>query len=459
MDDLSMRVFIGLKEVANNTYVYGKAFQALGHKTRTVVWYRNPFYRRSQYDVVLSELVGPPPDNLSHCELLYALKRTIYEVKKLGIVIVQFLIALATCELFVFMWGTSFLPRYWDYAILKLFRKRLISVFCGTDIRYWHAFEEEAFILGRDKGVKPFVDYLKGMALSQPAPPTSLIFRPYIDFTPDRPDDFFIMKMTTVRAAERYADLILSQPNMGQLQTRRYMRFKAPLDLSQYHFHISERSVPLVLHAPSNRGVKGTEYVVAAIKQLKREGLSFDFQLVENTPNEIVRSLLEKSDIVIDQLMLGAFALFALESLATGNVVLAHYLSDREQIPTDCPIVNVTSNTLVNKLRQVILDAELRKSLVYAGRRYAEHYHAHVHVVREILECLESKTFDDIGLLPTFYSHGFVMSIDLLRREALRMLQQEKRWLRPVSARILRRRIESFGFTRGRNPLHRRMLQ
>ncbi len=118
----------------------------------------------------------------------------------------QFLSCLITCQVFIFFWGTSFLPRYWDYPILKLFGKKIVCVFCGTDIRYWQAYEQEACSLGVEKEVEPFLSYLKKEAYAQPwflFPPMRL--RPYVDFSNVRPDDFLSMKTNTVRTAERYA--------------------------------------------------------------------------------------------------------------------------------------------------------------------------------------------------------------------------------------------------------------
>ncbi len=309
---------------------------------------------------------------------------------------------------------------------MRLFRKKIVSVFCGTDIRYWYAFEQEMRLLGREEEVKALLMHLKGLAYSQPIPKVPQWFRPYIDFFYDRPDDLFLMKMTTVRAAEKYADLILSRPNMGQLQSRPYMSQNIPLDLSQYEFHMPRRKRPLILHAPSSRGTKGTEYVLNAIQQLKQDGLSFEFRLIENLNNAEVRQLLKKSDIAIDQLLIGNVGTFALEALATGNVVLSRYLSDYEHIPSDFPILNVTTYSLADRLREVIHDHDLRRKLSFAGRNYVEKNHDHLCIVQQILDWLRVKDIRNYDFKPVFYRNNFVMSSNLLKEERKMAWEQEK---------------------------------
>lgn len=367
-----MRIFIGLIEIANIAATYAKGFRALGHETFTVVLSKNPFYPDSQYDRVLDAQKGSA-----------WLKRREFTLK-------AFLPVMTKCDVFVFFCGTAFLPRRLDYPILKLYGKRIVSVFLGSDIRYGYAFEQEMQLLGLNHEVQPFIDYIKSL-----------------------PDVSFRNKLGTIRMAERFADLILSQPGHGQLQTKPYMRLNIPLDLSQFRFHVPDREVPVVLHVPSNPAIKGTDYVLAAIDQLKREGVPFEFRLVEKTPNARVRELLADADIVVDELFADTVATLSLEAMATGNVVLVRYLPDYARVPPGCPAVNVTKDTLTPKLRRVILNRELRRQLAYAGRPYVEAHHDHVEVAQQILDWLKPGGIREYDFIPTFYKN-FVMPPQLL---------------------------------------------
>jgi len=415
----NQRIFIGLKDIANQVTTYAKGFQSLGYRTYTIVWSRNYFYPDAQYDVVIDDVVGPPLQFVDPC--LGISKKALYWIKRQMFIFRKFLSCMITCQIFIFFWGTSFLPRYWDYPILKLFGKKIVCVFCGTDIRYWHAYEQEARSLGLEKEVESFLTFLKRAAYTQSTflfPPIRL--RPYIDFTSDCPDDFFSLKARTVRMAERYANLILSKPNMGQLQVRPYMKKPDPLDLSEYRFNVPERQVPVVLHCPSNPEVKGANRIISAVDQLKRGGIRFEFKMVTNVPHSRVRDLLTESDIVVDQLYLGSHSALVAESLATGNVVLSRNSAEQEHTPSDCPVVDITESTVTDRLREAILDRPLRRRLAYAGRRYAEQHHDHLQACKQIITWLIQgvKNYD---FTPTFYREKFTMPPDLLEEEARRI--------------------------------------
>jgi hypothetical protein len=286
------------------------------------------------------------------------------------------------CDAFLFMWGDSLLPFNLDYPILKRAKKKLITAFLGSDVRYWQAFEQEMESLDVADEIRPFLDYLK----------TS------------RYRSHYAIKKHLVDYAERYADLILSQPGLAQLQSRPYMRFNIPLDLSQYRFNIPNREIPLLLHAPSNRGIKGTTYVFEAIQKLKEEGLRFEFRLIENMQNYEIRDLLSEADIVIDELFAETVAVLSTEAMASGTVTLVRYMPEYAKVPPGCPAVNVTKDTLVEKLREIILDRNLRKHLAELGLPYVKANNDHIAVTRQILSWLEGE-IEQYDFIPTFYQH------------------------------------------------------
>jgi glycosyltransferase involved in cell wall biosynthesis len=383
-----MRIFIGLREIANIVNKYAQGFQDLGHSPQTVVLRSNPYYPQSNYNVVLEEKLG-----LEYNEngLIY---KVIHRIKRQAFLAMEFLRALVRCDIFIFTYASSFLPRYWDYPILKLFGKRIVSVFCGSDIRYWRAYEQE----------------FAGLHANQDA--RSL----YYDVN-DHTDDFYSIKIFRVRAAERYSDLILSLPSFGQLQTRPYMRMNLPVILSQLRCEIPEREHPVVLHAPSRRHFKGTRYVLMAIEKLRAEGIPFEFHLVENTDNERLKEMLTTADIVIDQLFSLSIATLSLEAMAAGNVVLTRFAPEYSRISPECPAVNVNADTLADKLREVILNIDLRKELASAGRAYVEKYHDHRYIAQQILDWIEPGGVTEYDFIPDFFSTKFDLSPEIIREE------------------------------------------
>ncbi len=345
-----MRIFVGFADVVNATLIYAKGFRALGHETFTAIWKKCYFYPDSEYDVVINEYSG-----------ITQLPRAL------------------SCDLFV-LFGYSILPHHLYYPILKSLRKRIVSVFWGSDIRHWYPLQQEMRLLGVDAEIQPFIDYIR-----------------------DHPASSFHDKLRAVRNAERHSDLILSQPGYGHLQTRPYMRVNVPLDLSQYRFSVPDREIPLVLHAPSVPGVKGTEYVLAVVEQLRREGVRFDFQLIEKMPNAQLRELLTEADIMVDELFSETVGALSAESMATGNAVLVRYMPDYAKVPPGCPAVNVTKDTLCDRLREVILNRDLRHQLACAGRPYVEAHNDHVQIARQILDYLDAGDACQYDFVPAYH--------------------------------------------------------
>ncbi|MCJ7624339.1 MAG: glycosyltransferase, partial [Anaerolineaceae bacterium] len=186
---------------------------------------------------------------------------------------------------------------------------------------------------------------------------------------------------------------------------------------------IPDRIEPLVLHAPSNRGIKGTDTILQAVEQLKLEGMSFDFRLIENIPNAELRNLLTESDILIDDIFSVTIGVLALEAMATGNAVLVRYLPNYSRVPPGCPAVNVSKDSLVDKLREVIIDRSLRSSLAQAGRPFVENHHDHVQIVQQIIGWLEPGGIQEYDFTPTFFEEHFQISSDLIKQERINSLQ------------------------------------
>lgn len=137
---------------------------------------------------------------------------------------------------------------------------------------------------------------------------------------------------------------------------------------------VSQR--PLIVHAPTQRVAKGTDHIIRAVEELKSE-LDFDFRLLENLPRQEAMRQVQQCDIFIDQLMLGSHGMASCEAMAFGKPVLCYIMPAVYQngLPPECPIVNVTVETLKTELRKLIPDPSLRGEIGNKGREYALKYH------------------------------------------------------------------------------------
>ena len=139
----------------------------------------------------------------------------------------------------------------------------------------------------------------------------------------------------------------------------------------------------VIAHAPNHRGFKGSEFVISAIEELRKEGFKIRLELLERIQNHQVRELLETdADILVEQLIFTGHGMNGLEGLAAGLPVISNLEDEAYILPmrrwsyfSECPIVSATPENLVDVLRKLVTRPELRHELGRAGRAYVEKYH------------------------------------------------------------------------------------
>jgi glycosyltransferase involved in cell wall biosynthesis len=137
----------------------------------------------------------------------------------------------------------------------------------------------------------------------------------------------------------------------------------------------SGRDRPLVLHAPSSRTRKGTEHVVAACAEL-----NLDLEIVEGLDHRRAFERYRRADVIVDQLNAGWYGVFAIEAMALGKPVVS-FLHDEavrrteEAFGLEVPIVSVTRETLVERLRPLAASPDERRRVGAASRAYAQEVH------------------------------------------------------------------------------------
>jgi glycosyltransferase involved in cell wall biosynthesis len=158
-----------------------------------------------------------------------------------------------------------------------------------------------------------------------------------------------------------------------------------------------------VLHAPNHRNIKGTHHFVCAVAELAQEGLPVELVMVEAVPNAEIRRLMESADVVADQLVIGWYAMFAIEAMAMGKPVLCYLRDDLRQLyedtglvtPGEIPIVSCTPATLKSELRSLVTDRARRDD---AGRRGPEFVRKHHST--EAIGAVFTRINASLGILP-----------------------------------------------------------
>jgi glycosyltransferase involved in cell wall biosynthesis len=137
----------------------------------------------------------------------------------------------------------------------------------------------------------------------------------------------------------------------------------------------SDRTRPLIVHAPSSRSRKGTEHVIAACRQLDA-----DLELVEGLHHDEAFSRYRAADIVVDQLNAGWYGVFAIEAMALGKPVVTFLREEpvrrtEKALGVRVPIVSATKDDLVDRLRPLVESAAERRRIGAESRAYVERVH------------------------------------------------------------------------------------
>jgi glycosyltransferase involved in cell wall biosynthesis len=164
-----------------------------------------------------------------------------------------------------------------------------------------------------------------------------------------------------------------------------------PVDLREWKpVAHRRRERPLVVHAPSNRLIKGTSYVETAVARLRDEGVAFDFFLVEGLPRAEARKIYEDADLLVEQLLLGWHSALAVELMALGKPVVSYIREDDlkfvpAQMRAELPIVSATPDTITDVLRELLTTRkDGLPELGLRGRAYVERWYDPLDLARRL---------------------------------------------------------------------------
>lgn len=158
--------------------------------------------------------------------------------------------------------------------------------------------------------------------------------------------------------------------------------------------------MPVVLHAPSHRGVKGIRFLVEAISQLRKEGIPLEFTLVEGLSHATARSIYQRADLLVDQLLVAWYGGLAVGLMALGKPVICYVREDDLKfIPPsmrqNLPVIGATPASICDVLRESLTSRRRElPEIERLSRSYVEKWHDPLKVARQtkaLYECLMSK--------------------------------------------------------------------
>lgn len=150
-----------------------------------------------------------------------------------------------------------------------------------------------------------------------------------------------------------------------------------------------DRAPLRIVHAPTNRAVKGTDLIVEAVAELGRRGHEFELVLTERQTWAESLANIARSDIAFDQPILG-YGCFAIESMGMGLPVIAGVVNrdvragmEREWGRLPFWQVDPTVESVMAALT-ALADPITREAQIDIGTAHVERYHEASRVVARL---------------------------------------------------------------------------
>lgn len=248
---------------------------------------------------------------------------------------------------------------YLDFPIIKKAGKKIVVTFQGDDIRQKGFFQE---LYGK-------MAYGDG---------SHTIFDKFFDFN----------KRLRAKKIDKYADVIFSHnPDIMHVLPKKTQFLPYPNveieKVKPVKHSVSEKI--RIVHAPTDRSVKGTQMVLEVVKKLAAK-YPIELLLVENVSHKVASRIYDQADIAIDQLKIGWYGGFAVEMMARGVPVISYVRESDAQkfVPfwREVPVMNADESLLEEALLVLIQNRHLIKKIGSQGRKFVEKYHDPIKIAR-----------------------------------------------------------------------------
>jgi len=198
------------------------------------------------------------------------------------------------------------------------------------------------------------------------------------------------------RVHRRYGDFFFGSSTLNSTQfPQTHIKYKS-LDLSLWHPDIEvpkEFLLPptknlRIMHSffeggrtANRKNIKGSPFVLKAIKRLKRKGYSVEYYYVQDVPSKYMRYYQVQADIIVEQLIYGWWGSTGIETMALGKPVVCYlrpawkefFLKTFPEYES-LPVVEATTETIYHVLKRLVVDKEYHKQKGKEARIFAERH-------------------------------------------------------------------------------------
>lgn len=352
------RIFIGLVEIAGYYHNLSEGLRALGQEVTFFTLSDHPF---SYAD---SKGLWWLPHFIRFCYKRFKAKKNIlFRLFWAGLeycaLLLYFVWAAAKHDIFLFGFGTSFLPFQIDYLILRALRKKVVANLAhGSETRPPYVGVDLQVVESSPDSEKKQILFLKNSVQS---------------------------KANMVKRVEKFSDYLIGAPySTSQFAARPFINWFAlgvPGQFEVKQNNHNNSGAVRILHSPSKPKAKGTARIRQAIDNIRAKGHPVEFvEIIGMAHSEVLRELSQCS-FVIDQLYSDTpMAGFATEAawFSKPAVVGGYGLEDLPLFfPKDVPFPPSQichPDDLENAILKLVTDPVYREKLGKAANQFVRTY-------------------------------------------------------------------------------------
>lgn len=335
------KILHGTMEIANQMHTLTEGLRNMNIHARSLNHYNNYLGYKSDYYVDLQQYknINEANKDLKNTALKY----------------------MSEFDIFHFHFGTSLTLDYSDLHVLKEFDKKVVMNHWGSDVRmYSKAKEMNHYANVKDmdeEGIKRKLNFLSKHI-----------------------SHCIVADYELYEYVKNYYENVHIVPQA--------------IDINKYNPIIKEdekcNKKMLIVHAPTSPEIKGTQYILKAIEELKLK-YNFDFKLIQGMSHDEAKKIYQKADLIIDQILIGGYGLLAIEAMAMEKPVIC-WISDymKEKYPREIPIICANPENIKEKIEYAIKNKELLQVIGRKGRKYIKSYHDSNKVCSQLIKIYES---------------------------------------------------------------------
>jgi|ERR1035437_5688013 glycosyltransferase involved in cell wall biosynthesis len=262
---------------------------------------------------------------------------------------------------FHFYYGNTLFPWQIDLPFYRLFGKKVVFHYLGNDVQ----------------GYKKSVEKYKWTNITA-----------YIDKNDSLRHDLNIEKRVAFES--KYADLkFVCAPCYSEFVPNALV-LPLAIDLKDFEYSdLPMNDILEIMHAPTHRGNKGTDFIIKAIEKLISEGAPISFNLVENVTHDRLKEEYKKVDIFIDQILGGWYGTASIEAMALGRPVICSirksYFEYIDYGP-EIPIIHADPDCIYDSIKYLINNRSKLPEIGKASRRFVEKVHDVRNITTELIK-------------------------------------------------------------------------